>query len=153
MQNSITEHGIQGKSTILSLELHSSPKYTSYQWKTLTYTISNMSRKYDTTVTGTYLKTVLYNDVPFQVAVCRFSLNIYNIDQEDFDIYTIQVANEIGYTSCSIRFKPMSEYFLFCLSYIVIYSSFLKMQCHRKIWILVQWLHIISMNYLPSRKR
>ncbi|CAG2201713.1 unnamed protein product [Mytilus edulis] len=131
LQNSITEHGIQGKSTILSFELYSSPKYTSYQWKTLTYTISNMSRKYDTTVTGTYLKTVLYNDVPFQVAVWRFSLNIYNIDQEDFDIYTIQVINEIGYTSCSVRFKPtnvrdmknMLYFGILTLSIILLFTS------------------------------
>ncbi|CAC5366941.1 unnamed protein product [Mytilus coruscus] len=106
LKDLIFKHGIQGQSTKISIELYSVPQYDSFHWKTLTGPITNVSSKYDTAVTETHFKTVLYEDVSFEVVVWKFSLVIYDLNQDDFDIYTLQVANKIGNTSCSVRLQP-----------------------------------------------
>lgn len=73
-----------------------------------------MSRKYDTRVTGTHIKTVTLDDVSFEVAVWKFSLVIYDLNQDDLGIYTLQVANTLGHTFCSVHLKPTSTYLLYC---------------------------------------
>lgn len=104
------EYDIQGQSTIIFIEIHSVPKFHSFHWKILTGNITDMSSKYATTVTGTHFKTLLYDGVSFRVAIWKFSLVIYDLNQDDFDIYTLQVANKIGQRSCSVLLKPASKY-------------------------------------------
>lgn len=106
----IIKHGIQSESTEISIELYSVPQYDSFNWKTLTCPITNISSKYDTAVTGPHFKTVLYGGASFQVAVWKFSLVIYDLNREDFNIYILQVANKVGNTSCRVRLEPSSKY-------------------------------------------
>lgn len=109
LQNSFFEDDNQAKSTEIFLKLYSVPKYDSFHWKTSRESITNISTKYETNVTYIHFPSILYSNASFEVAVWKFSLIIYDLNQEDFDIYTLQVANKIGNISCSVRLQPTSK--------------------------------------------
>ncbi|XP_071119905.1 limbic system-associated membrane protein-like [Mytilus edulis] len=109
LQYLIFEDYIQAQSTEIFIKLYTVPIYDSFHWKTSTESITNISTKYDTTVTGSDFITMLYDEVAFEIAVWKFSLVIYDLNQEDFDIYTLQVENKIGNISCSVRLQPTSR--------------------------------------------
>lgn len=112
LQNLVFEDGIQAESTEIFIKLYTVPKYDSFHWKTSTESITNISTKYNTTVTNSNFITMLHDRLAFDVAVWKFSLVIYDLNQEDFDIYTLHVANKIGNMSCSVRLQPSSKYSL-----------------------------------------
>lgn len=90
------------------IEVYSVPKYNNFQWKTSNFTITNTSTKYDMKVTKTHIETGC-NDTQIQVAGWKFSLIIYDLNEDDIDYFTLQVMNEKGNISCSFRLKHASK--------------------------------------------
>lgn len=106
--NDFYGYGVLGLNAEISIEVYCVPKYDAFHWKTSDVNITNSSTKYFIKVAETHLETVR-NYMHIHVARWKFSLIIYDLNQDDFEYYTLQVRNQNGNTFCGFRLKHTSK--------------------------------------------